>query len=613
MEVFLNNQCMLVEKPTDLVTSALKQCGFELVNEGTRLIAPISDDTINKLESIIPSIASVSTNDGKTLRNSKMIEYYRNYQTHIKTALAAGERFKPLDSTNGVKFNMNYYYKPFKHQKKALLFALTLPSCALFLETGTGKTYVVTQVVRYRIAMNLVKRVLVIAPRSILDTAWMKDFNKFAPDVSTFNWYQPKKHTAKIPCPVCKQKLARGEINTEHKCFKKLASKKAILNKHPEMNWRHKYLSNDAQVFVLNPDGYKAVDHFIKPGDFDMIVIDESTIMRSHKTVITQTLLNSAYKYKYRMVMSGCPTPNSPAEFWPQMSFINYMLSANFFRFRAKYMTPRGSIRTPDGRVVDAQWDLNPAMADELTNTISPYYIRFTKDEALDLPPRLESVRKIDMDPAHKRAYKQMADDLVTVINDTKLSAKTKLSSLTKLMQLAAGFAYDKDGNPVKIDNNSKLVELKSLLLELNNKTIIWSNHRFIINDLEQELAGYNPVKIYGNMPPKLVKTNSDRFIEDPSCKIMIANPMCAKFGHTWVVAPYSIFYSVGWSWEAIHQSMDRNYRIGQDKSVTLIYLLMTGTIDVGQKRLMKKKKSITDLLLDEKDTQDVINMMYGK
>jgi len=70
------------------------------------------------------------------------------------------------------------------------------------------------------------------------------------------------------------------------------------------------------------------------------------------------------------------------------------------------------------------------------------------------------------------------------------------------------------------------------------------------------------------------------QWLNDPSCRIMIAIPGAAKYGHTWLKANHSIYYSTTEDYDNFAQSRDRNYRRGQDREVVEHRLITSKTIE---------------------------------
>ena len=63
-------------------------------------------------------------------------------------------------------------------------------------------------------------------------------------------------------------------------------------------------------------------------------------------------------------------------------------------------------------------------------------------------------------------------------------------------------------------------------------------------------------------------------------CRINVAMPNSAKFGHTWNKANHSIYYSGTEDYENYAQSRDRKYRRGQEREVTEWKIITNNTCE---------------------------------
>ena len=72
-------------------------------------------------------------------------------------------------------------HKPFKHQISTASFLTKNKKAFCFNEQGTGKTASAIWASDYLMNLGIIKRVLVICPLSIMDSAWRDDLFTFAP------------------------------------------------------------------------------------------------------------------------------------------------------------------------------------------------------------------------------------------------------------------------------------------------------------------------------------------------------------------------------------------------------------------------------------------------
>lgn len=117
---------------------------------------------------------------------------------------------------------------------------------------------------------------------------------------------------------------------------------------------------------------------------------------------------------------------------------------------------------------------------------------------------------------------------------------------------------------------------LKKLLAE-KHKTLIFSQFTIMLNVLEVfcRMRGYKFCRIDGNVSlevrDKMVKT----FYEDEEYNIFLLSTRAGGLGLNLVAADRVIIYDIDWNPQNDLQAMDRAYRIGQTKAVT-VYRLVT-------------------------------------
>ena len=78
------------------------------------------------------------------------------------------------------KYQWTGLHKPFDHQKDTASFLTLHRRAFCFNEQGTGKTASVIWAADYLMKLGLIKKVLVICPLSIMDSAWRADLFTFA-------------------------------------------------------------------------------------------------------------------------------------------------------------------------------------------------------------------------------------------------------------------------------------------------------------------------------------------------------------------------------------------------------------------------------------------------
>jgi SNF2 family DNA or RNA helicase len=176
----------------------------------------------------------------------------------------------------------------------------------------------------------------------------------------------------------------------------------------------------------------------------------------------------------------------------------------------------------------------------------------------------------------------------------------------SKAWQLLKDFAkYEKAS---KIEYLRKRVDT-ILASDSRNKIVIWSYFVRNVKLLERLFSEYLPVSIYGAIPSGADVDDDTReqrirrFHNDPTCRLMIANPQAGGEGislHR--VCHYAIYLDRSFNAAHYLQSLDRIHRLGLDKSTqTYVEILIAkDTIDdVVIKRLNLKTKLMGKVLDD--------------
>ena len=106
---------------------------------------------------------------------------------------------------------------PFDHQVVGIAYILANPRAALFYDTGTGKTYTAAVAIHALSKLKGLKRCLIIAPKTIIETGWGEDIDAYT-GLKWKNISQPDAPEPRLTCPKC------------NKAYKRLIPKKHILS-----------------------------------------------------------------------------------------------------------------------------------------------------------------------------------------------------------------------------------------------------------------------------------------------------------------------------------------------------------------------------------------------
>lgn len=406
----------------------------------------------------------------------------------------------------------------------------------------------------------------VVAPLSLLRAGWLNDCQKFNPDLKVVNFHDDKTISPHYDILV---------VNFEG---------------------------------LLAPKNMAILSKEIEKGPW-MIVVDESSRMKNFKSKTTKAILDLAGRFRYRVIMSGTPAPNSEMEYWAQAEFLKPgIFGGNFYKFRNQYFHLHRNGQVQQGQLMTRyqareifskgwKYGISKSSQARLMAALAPISSRLKKVDCLDLPEQIDETREVEMTPAQKKAYKQMKNELITEIKGKAITASVALTKYLKLREITSGFLYDDLGAAHTIPGtNPKINELLDVIEEADHQQIIiWAVFKRDIQLIVEELSKIAPTGA-------LYSETSDRnetiqnFL-DGKTRYLVAHPKSAAHGLTLHCACTMIFFSLDYSWESYEQARARIHRAGQTKKCTYINLPCSGTIDEDILSVLKRKGDAQELL----------------
>lgn len=437
----------------------------------------------------------------------------------------------------------------------------------LFCDMGTGKTKMDIDIASWQFFKGKIELLIVIAPKNVY-----------------LNWlYEelPKHMSVDYEADYYESGLgakAKARLNSFYSRKSKGVLKVFLIN-----------------IEALRSDlGFRVVKSFSTKFK-TKIVVDESTAIKSPKSIQGKRVRQLTPHSVTRSILTGYPSPNGLLDYYGQIEFLQKGISGHksYFFFESYYAI-KAQRKTIAGRTFNVV--IGYQNEEKLMNLLSSFSVRLKKEDCLDLPERIEKNQYIDMTPKQKSMYQEFRRNSLLEMDAGDVSTTEAAGKLMKLRQIATGIVKDDEGKWHRI-SEAKLDALKQTLDQIGDrKVIIWA---VFIKDIEdiKEMLGDSAVTFYGgnkdNMESvKIWKT-------DPSVKYLVINPMSGSMGLTLTESSYNIYYSYNYKLDDMLQSKDRTHRIGQTEKVTYIYFVTKGTVEPKIKDALHEKKCISDRTLD--------------
>lgn len=462
--------------------------------------------------------------------------------------------------------------KMFRHQMRAANMALiqlsSKPSAGfgLLFEMGCGKTLTAIAIMGALYRQHKITRVLVVAPSSVC-SVWPHDLAAFA----------AFPYEAQVLLGEKKQRLEALHRLTD---YPNTANRLliAVIN----------YEATHREGIFEALEGYAA----------DLIVCDESQRIKNPRAAQSRAVQMLGDNAACRLILSGTPVQNSVIDLYSQYRFLDpSVFGTNFYAFRNRYCQMGGY---GGHEIVGFQH------MDELTRKEHSIALRVTKAECLDLPGQTFVRRYVQLEPAARRLYAQIARaSCAELENGEHVTASIVLTKLLRLMQLTGGFIQADGGGLPRPAGNAKLDALADILedyvQEAGQKLVVFARFRPEIAAICQllEQRGLRYGRIDGEVPMDQRGAIVEAFQQDPGVQVFVAQIQTAGLGITLHAASAAVFYSLDFNYANYAQALARIHRIGQAQPVTYIHLLAEHTVDDQVLDALERKEDLARTIVD--------------
>lgn len=444
------------------------------------------------------------------------------------------------------QYPWNGLYKPFEHQKTTASFLTVHKRAFCFNEQGTGKTGSVIWAADYLITLGVIKRVLVICPLSIMESAWRADLFKFA------------MHR--------KVDVAYGQKNK-----------------------RKEIIAGDAEFVIINFDGVEIVAEDIEKAGFDLIVVDEANAYKNPQTRRWKVLAHMLKPTTWLWMLTGTPASQSPLDAYGIAKLVNPDGVPKYFgTFRDQVMY----------KVSQFRWVVKPESERIVHAALQPA-IRYTKEQCLDLPEMTYVMRDIELSAQQEKYYELMRKEMLINAAGEQITTINAAANLNKLLQLSGGAVYSDNGEVVAFDASNRLAVLREVIDESSHKVLVFVPFRHTIDIVAEELSKHYTVDvIHGGISAGKRTEIFKRFQETDTPRVLVIQPQAASHGVTLHAANTIVYWSPVMSVETYLQANARVHRAGQHNKCT-VYHLQGSPVEKKLYKMLQEKVDIHTKVVD--------------
>ena len=346
--------------------------------------------------------------------------------------------------------------------------------------------------------------------------------------------------------------------------------------------------------YIINYDLLRKHEEGLLNIKASVVILDESTYIKERKSQRTKATLKIAKNSPHVLALSGTPILNKPMEFFNILNLLTPTVFKSQYKFGEQFC---GMEHNGYG------FSYSGATNTELLNfLLKSIMIRREKKEVLkDLPPKRREFMYIGIPNQIIRMHDAAELDLANAVKDynTRGLSSGERSERRMLAITALGYLRQVVG----MAKAEQTLEIVRPTLEAGEKIVIFGHHKAVLDKLEEDVtkAGYANVRIDGQVTGKKRQKLIDEFQENPDCKVMIASILAMGMGVNLVSASSVFIVERQWTPAVEEQGEDRLWRIGQEKEVTVWYLVTADTVDDKMNSLIERKRDLVSRIVDGK------------
>lgn len=439
-------------------------------------------------------------------------------------------------------------FSPHNYQAFAINYIETHPIAAVLLDMGLGKTVIsLTAIADLLFDSFEAHRILVVAPLRVARDTWPAEIAKW-------------EHLQHLTYAVC--------VGTPKE--------------------RRAALMAGADITIINRENLGwLIDSSGFDFDYDMVVIDELSSFKNHKSKRFQSLMKVRPKVKRIIGLTGTPSSNGLMDLWAEFKLLDF--GERLGRFITHY---RNNYFIPDKRNGEIIYSYKPTAyaEDAIYRKISDITISMKSTDHLQMPELITSQYEVQLSEEEEKRYEELKADFILELPEGEITAANAASLTGKLSQLANGAIYDDDGNIIEF-HDRKLDALEDLIEAANGKPLLvayWFKH-----DLQ---------RIKKRFDVREIKSSKD--ITDwnnGDIPVAVIHPASAGHGLNLQAGGSTlIWFGLTWSLELYQQTNARLWRQGQTSGTVVIeHIITKGTIDERILKALSLKEVTQNALID--------------
>jgi superfamily II DNA or RNA helicase len=299
---------------------------------------------------------------------------------------------------------------------------------------------------------------------------------------------------------------------------------------------------DDQTIGITN---YEALRDDTPSGNLDCLILDESSVLKSHYGNWASTCLRLGRGLKWKLALTGTPAPNDRIEYANHAVFLDRFPTVN--SFLATYFINRGQ--------TGERWELKPHAIKPFYRSLSAWSIFVSnpavygwKDQTDPLPPIHTHIHSVPL-------TKQQREWVHTQLGSLVATRAGGITMRASYGQVSKGEYKGQTFDTNKYEFMRELVES----WQDNESTLVWCIYDHEQSKCHLALGGESmDGKTSDNRRAEMIARFKSR-----ESGVLISKPRILGFGLNLQVATRQIFSGLQDSYESFYQAVKRSNRIG--------------------------------------------------
>lgn len=308
--------------------------------------------------------------------------------------------------------------------------------------------------------------------------------------------------------------------------------------------------SPNAKARSIGVTNYEAIREDLQPGKLTGLVLDESSMLKSHYGAWGTRLIELGRGLHWKLCATGTPAPNDRIEYANHAVFLDRAKTVN--EFLATYFINRGETQN--------RWELKPHALKPFYRSLADWSIFLTnpatygwKDNVGTTPPIRIHIEHVELTAAQRKAAQSVTGSLITN-NVGGIGQRGKLSQIAK----------GKDG--IDTLKPQFIRELVNGWIDAES-TLVWCNY----NPEQDSMSDTFPefASIDGSTKIEVRRQAINAF-KAGELRGIITKPKVMGFGLNLQICTRQVFSGLKDSYEEFYQAVKRSNRIGSSRELNV-------------------------------------------